>query len=179
MTLVLRTGLDAAAVDARLRPIVKAIDPGVPVYAVTRLDRQLADSRAVFSRRFPMILCAVFGAAALALTLIALHAICSHEVLTRQREFGIRIALGGSPESIRAIILRDALRLGTLGAGLGAGVAVLASRAMRSVLFGIGETDWRVYALAAAVVLAAALAASLAPALRAATVSPGAVMRGE
>src|SRR5438093_5961588 len=76
MTLVLRTELGVAPVTNQIRGIVKTLDAGIPVYAVSTLDQQLSGSKAVFIRRFPMILCGVFAAAALALTLLALYAIC-------------------------------------------------------------------------------------------------------
>jgi len=179
MTLVLRTQMGVASAASQVRAIVESLDAGVPVYAVTTLDQQLSESKAVFSRRFPMILCGVFAAAALALTLVALYAICMHEVLTRRREFGIRLALGGSPSSIRRLILGDAMRLGAAGIGIGGIVATLVSRAIRAVLFGVTATDWRVYGVVAAGVLASAFLAILGPALRAGAVTPNAVMRGE
>jgi putative ABC transport system permease protein len=179
MTPVLRTELGVASVANQLRAIVKSLDPGVPVYAVTTLQQQLSESRAVFSRRLPMILCGVFAAAALALTLVALYAICIHDVVTRWREFGIRLALGGSPGSIRRSLLNDALVLGAAGTGIGVIAAMLVSRSMHAVLFGVAATDWRVYAGVAAGVLAAAALASLGPALRAGSVNPSVVMREE
>ena len=179
MTLVLRTQMGVASAASQVRAIVESLDAGVPVYAVTTLDQQLSESKAVFSRRFPMILCGVFAAAALALTLVALYAICMHEVLTRRREFGIRLALGGSPGSIRRLILGDAMRLGAAAIGTGGIVATLVSRAIRAVLFGVTATDWRVYAVVAAGVLASAFLAILEPALRAGAVTPTAVMRQE
>src|SRR5205823_2120039 len=142
MTLVLRTELGVASVANQIRVIVKTLDAGIHVYAVTTLDQQMSDAKAVFSRRFPMMLCGMFGAAALALTLVALYAVCMHDVLTRRREFGVRLAVGGSPGSIRRLILREVLLLGATGIGLGAIVAAVVSRSMRAVLFGVAATDW-------------------------------------
>jgi ABC-type antimicrobial peptide transport system permease subunit len=143
------------------------------------MQQQMTDSRAIFVRRFPMILIGVFAAAALALTLIALYAICMHEVVTRRREFGIRLALGSSPGLVRRLILSDAVRVGAVGIIVGASVAVLVSRSMQTVLYGIPATDWRVYGSAALVVLSAAILATLGPAVRAGAVNPSVVMRGE
>ena len=179
MTLVLRTELGIASIANQVRAIVKTLDAGVPVYAVTTLAQQMNDSKAVFSRRFPMMLCGVFAAAALALTLVALYAVCMHDVLTRRREFGVRLAVGGSPGSIRRLILREVLLLGATGISLGAIVAAVVSRSMRALLFGVAATDWRVYGAVAAGVLAAAVLATLGPALRAGAVHPSVVMRVE
>ena len=149
------------------------------MYAVNRLDQQLSESRAIFSRRFPMILSGVFAAAALALTLMALYAICKHEVLTRRREFGIRLALGGSPRSIRRLVLSDGLLLVAVGIGAGAVVSTLVAGSLRVLLFGITATDWRVYAVVTAAVLVSAFLATLGPALRAGSVDPSIAMRAE
>jgi putative ABC transport system permease protein len=179
MTLVLRTEVGAASVANEVRAIVKTLDSGVPVYAVTTLDQQLSESNAVFSRRFPMILCGVFAAAALALTLVALYATCMHEALTRRREFGIRLALGGSPGSLRRLILSDAIVLGAAGIVMGGIAATLVSRSMQAVLFGVTATDWRVYGVVAAGLLLFACLATVKPALRAGSLDPMTALRSE
>jgi len=179
MNPVLRTETGVASVANQLRAIVRTLDAGVPVYSVTTLHQQMGESNAVFSRRFPMILLGVFAAGALALTLVALYAICMHEVLTRRREFGIRLAVGGSPGSIRRLILEDSLLLGAAGIAVGGIVAILVSRLLNAVLFGITATDWRVYGSVAAVVLMSAFLATLGPALRAGSVDPSIAMRQE
>jgi len=126
-----------------------------------------------------MILCGVFAGAALALTLVALYAMCMHEVVTRRREFGVRLALGATPGSLRRLILNDAMLLGAAGIVTGAIAASLVSRSMQAVLFGLSPTDWRVYAVVAVGVLAFAALASLVPALRAGSVHPSVAMRDE
>jgi putative ABC transport system permease protein len=126
-----------------------------------------------------MILCGVFATAALALTLVALYAMCMHEVLTRRREFGVRLALGASPGSLRRLIFNDAVLLGVAGIVIGGIAAGLVSRSMQAVLFGLTATDWRVYGGVAVGVLVFASLASLVPALRAGSVHPNVVMREE
>jgi predicted permease len=177
MMLVLRTRLDAGAVETQVREIVKRLDAGVPVYAAATIARQLSDSGAVFSRRFPMLLCGLFAAAALALTLVALYAICLHDVVTRRREFGIRMALGGTPRAIRRLVFGDVIVLGAAGVGIGVVAAVFATRSLQTMLFGVTPDDWRVYAAVAAAVLVCAGAATLGPARRAGSVDPAVVMR--
>jgi putative ABC transport system permease protein len=179
MTLVLRTDLAIAAIANEVRAIVKDMDPGIPVYAVSTIDRKLNESSAVFTRRLPMLLVGVFAAAALALTLIALYATCVHEVQSRSREFGIRLALGSTPGSIRQLIFGAAAVLAASGIGIGAFGAALVSRSMQALLFGITATDWRVYGAVAVGVMACACLATLVPALRAGSVNPGVIMRSE
>lgn len=179
LTLVVRGELEVGGLAGQLRSIVTDLDDGVPVYAVSRLDQQLSASRAVFSRRFPMILCGVFAAAALALTLIAVYAIGLHEVLTRRRELGIRTALGAEPGQLRRLVLGDTARLSAAGVAFGAMGAMLVSRSIQTLLFGVTPNDWRVYVIVAASVLVAALLSSLSPALRAGAVDPSVAMRQE
>ncbi len=102
-----------------------------------------------------------------------------HEVVTRRREFGVRLALGATPGSLRRLILNDAMLLGAAGIVTGAIAASLVSRSMQAVLFGLSPTDWRVYAVVAVGVLAFAALASLVPALRAGSVHPSVAMRDE
>lgn len=179
MMLVLRTELSVEAVRQQLRSIVESMDASVPVYDVTRLDQRLDESRAVFSRKFPMVLCSVFGVAALALALIALYAICAHDVTMRRREFGIRMALGATPRLIHGLIFTNGLRLGLAGVGGGVVVALALTRALRALLFGVTAADWTVYGLVAAVVLVSSVLATIGPALRARATNPGLVMRQE
>lgn len=179
MTLVLRTELSVEALRKQLRSIVGPMDAGVALYAMTRLDSQLDQSRAVFSRKFPMILCGVFSFAALALALVALHAICAHEVSVRRQEFGIRIALGATPRVIQSLVAKNGLRLGLVGVGGGVVVALAVARAMHALLFGVTALDWVVYGLVAAVVLLSSVLATIGPALHARATNPALAMRQE
>jgi predicted permease len=179
LTLVLRTRLAPVALAAEVRAIVESLDRGIPVFAISTLSEQLSSSKAVFIRRFPMILCGVFGAAALALTLVAVYAMCMHEVTTRRREFGIRLAVGGTPGAIRRLIVGDAITLGATGVGTGAVLAALVSESLRSLLFGVTAMDWRVYVIVVASVFVSAVVTTLRPAYRASRVQPSIVLRGE
>lgn len=172
-------GTAAGALPTQLRAVVRALDPGVPVYATGTLAGLLGDSRAVVSRRLPMLLCGVFAAAALALALVAVYAVCARDAQARRREFGIRLAVGGSPAAIRRLLLADGLGVAAVGVAVGGLLAVPAARAMRALLFGVGAADWRVYGGVAAGMLAAALLATLCPALRAGATAPSAVLRGD
>jgi putative ABC transport system permease protein len=178
MAIVVRTEVGTRIAND-VRRLVKAMDPGIPVYGAATISRKLHESSAVFSRRFPMILCILSASFALTLTLIALYAICTHEVQSRHREFGIRVALGSSPGAIRRLVWGDALLVGVAGVVTGSLAAVALSRSLRALLFGVGASDWRVYAAVAAGVLASALLVTIAPALRAGSVKASVVMRSE
>lgn len=182
LSLVVRSaagGPAAGALPPQLGAVVRALDPGVPVYATGTIAGLLSDSRAVVSRRLPMLLCGVFAAAALTLALVAVYAVCARDAQARRREFGIRLAVGGSPAAIRRLLFADALGVATVGVLAGGVLAVPAARAMRALLFGVGAADWRVYGGVAVGMLAAALLATLRPALRAGATAPSAVLRGD
>jgi ABC-type antimicrobial peptide transport system permease subunit len=99
--------------------------------------------------------------------------------LTRRHEFGIRLALGGSPRVIRRLVLREALLLAAAGIGTGAIIATVVSGSLRAVLFGITATDWRVYVVVALAVLACAFLATFGPAQRAAHLDPMSALRAD
>jgi predicted permease len=179
MTLVFRTSLPLASVAANMRAIVAKLDPGVPVYGVTTLSQQMSNSRAVFQRRFPLVLSGVFALVALVLTLIAMYAISMHEVTTRERELGVRIALGASPAALRGLIASDAARLLTAGVGIGLILAAVSTRALQALVFEVSTRDVGVYAAVMFAVAVAALLVSIRPILRAGNVSPSVVMRAE
>lgn len=177
LMLVVRTERRDASLVPALRAIVAEQDPGVPVYAVETLERRMQDSHAVFTRRLSTLLFGVFGIAALLLTVVALHAVCTHEVLTRRREFGVRLAVGATAGSIRHVVVRSATRLGLLGAAAGTLVAVFACRLLSPLMFGVTATDWRVYTMAAAATFGMALLAATGPILTAGRIAPAEVMR--
>lgn len=179
MMLVLRTNVSAPSIAGQLRLLVRELDSGVPVYGVARLEDLLGASRAVFSRRLPMILCGVFAVAALALTVIAVYAVSLHEAWARRREFGIRAALGATPGVIRRLILADAVLVSVAGVGVGVLGGIALSRVMSALLYGVGADDLRVYLAASGIMLAMVLMASLAPAWRAGSMNPSIVMRAD
>src|SRR4029077_5032398 len=93
--------------------------------------------------------------AAPAPTLIAMYAISMHEVTTRERELGVRAALGASPATLRGLIASDAVRLAVGGVGIGLILAGLSTRALQALVFEVSTHDVGVYA---AVMLAMAVA---------------------
>jgi putative ABC transport system permease protein len=177
MSLVVRTRAGGEPIARQVREIVRRMDPGIPVYGIATIQQQISDSRAIVSRRLPMMVCGVFACAALLLSLIALYAMCDYEVLTRRREFSIRLALGGSPAGLRRTILSDGLALAVAGIGVGVVAAFVVSRSINAILFGVANTDWRIYSGAAVTVVICAVLTALRPAFSATSVDPAAVMR--
>ena len=97
----------------------------------------------------------------------------------RSQEIGVRIALGATPASVVRLVLGQALRPVALGAVVGVAVAVVASRALASQLFGVARTDPLTMAIVVATLIGVALLASAVPARRAATVDPTRALQSE
>jgi predicted permease len=123
------------------------------------------------------MLFAVFGGAALFLSVIGVYGVKAYLVARRTREIGVRVALGADPRRVVAMVLRDGLALSVAGLVAGAGLSVLAGTAMRSMLFQGRSLDLPVVALAAGTLVAAVLLASWLPARRATRVAPTQAMR--
>jgi ABC-type antimicrobial peptide transport system permease subunit len=100
-------------------------------------------------------------------------------VAEREREIGVRTALGAGRGQIVSMIVRQGLRLSAVGAGLGLAVAAVFSRFLEGLLFGVTSFDPATYAAVTALLVAVALAASWAPARRAARLDPAGALRAE
>jgi hypothetical protein len=177
MAVVLRTAGDPASLAAALRREVAALDSALALGPPRTMRAVAADS--ISRPRLTMAALSVAGLLGLALATLGVYALAAHGVRQRLPEFGIRIALGGRPRDVAALVLRESLALAAAGALLGALAATAATRWVRSLLFAVEPGDPAVLALAAsALVLAAALAALL-PARAAARVDPMAAMRSD
>ena len=113
-----------------------------------------------------------FATLALALAAIGLYGVLSYSVTLRRRELGIRAALGASRRDLLALVVRQGLIATGAGLAVGLGLAVVAARLMRTLLFGIEPMDVPSFAASAGLLLVVALAACLVPARRAAASDP-------
>ena len=170
MTLVARTAGDPEGLAGTIRRAVQGVDAEQPLYNLSTLDQLLA--RAVFLPRVSTQLLSAFAIAALVLAALGIYGVLSYSISQRTREIGLRMALGaGTPQTI-GLVVRDSL--GFLLAGVGAGLvaALLLTRSLARILYGVGPFDLVSFALAAAILLVVGLAATLLPARRATRVSP-------
>ena len=177
MTLMLRTSGSPAALAPGLRAALREIDPALPLGSVLPLERVVSDS--LRSRRFVLVLVAVFGGASLALAGIGLFGVMAYLVAQRTSELGVRLVLGARPRDVLRLVVRDGMRLVGAGLGLGLAAGLVASRALESQLFGVRPWDPLALAGVAALLALVALAALLAPAWRAASIDPARAMRVE
>jgi ABC-type antimicrobial peptide transport system permease subunit len=121
----------------------------------------------------------LFGALALALALVGLYGVISYSVSQRAREIGVRMALGARGSDVVRLVLSQGLRLTLIGLGVGLAGALLVSRVLSSVLYGISPTDPLSFGAVAVALTLVALLASYLPARWATRVDPIRALRSE
>ena len=172
---VVRAKGDPGAVAAPIRRLLAELDPELPISEVRPLEEYLADARG--AQRFTMLLAAAFAAAALLLSAIGLYGVVAYSVAQRRREFGVR--LGAAPKQVRALVVRQGTRVAAAGLAFGIPAAILIARLLRSQLFGVGPGDPLTYAVAIALLAAAAVSASWFAARRASSANVIEALRAE
>ena len=175
--LAVRAAVAPATLVRALREIIARADPQIPVSDVRTLSDIVESNTA--SRRSQARALAAFAAAALALAALGIHGLLAFSVSQREREIGVRVALGAQPGDVLRMVLRHGVRLAALGVLLGVALAYGAGRAMTALLAGISPADPAALAAAAAIALATALGGSLLPARRAVRLDPVRAIRAE
>jgi len=175
VVLVARGALPPAALLARLRDGVHAVDPSQPVYDARTLDDVVRQSVAV--PRTDTALIALFGGLALVLAVVGVYGVIAYSVAQRRVEFGIRAALGATGRDLAALASRELVYAATIGLLLGLAGAWAAARLLGSLLYGVGVHDATTYVVAAVALLVPAIVATMVPARRAARTNPMDVMR--
>jgi putative ABC transport system permease protein len=176
-TMVVRTRLGPGALAAALEGEVHSVDPELPVYGVRPLDAAMA--RTLAQRTFAMRLLGLFAAAALLLSAVGISGVIAYSVSQRTQEIGIRMALGARPLDVRRMLLGEGARMATIGVAVGVAGALLLTRLMGSLLYGVGPRDPVTFLLVPGILAAVALAATDLPARRASRVDPMRALRGE
>jgi putative ABC transport system permease protein len=176
--LVVRTdAADPAALAPAVRGAVAGVDRDLPVYRVTTMEKLVAES--LMQRRFAMFLFGVFAALALALAVVGLYGVMSYGVAQRTHEIGLRMALGAQSRDVLRMVVGQGMLLVAIGLGLGLVSALLLTRLMESLLFGVSAADPATYAGIALLLAAVAFLASYLPARRATKVDPMVALRYE
>ncbi|HEU5219110.1 MAG TPA: ADOP family duplicated permease, partial [Gemmatimonadales bacterium] len=177
VNLVIQTQQTPAEVQRLLRTDLGQLDASLPLGQVRSLESLLGDS--VASRRFIMLLLASFAGVALLLALAGIYGVLSYSVSRRTSEIGVRLALGASPRGVLALIVRQGMKPVLLGGLVGIAAAMLLTRLMRTLLFGISATDTLTYLAVTGVLGAAALVSCYLPARQALKVDVIAALRQE
>lgn len=175
--LALRTTASLDQVAQLTRAAVQDIDAGVHVMRVQpfsgMLDAPLAGPR------FSMRLAALFAVLALTLTAVGLYAVMAASVRQRDREIGVRVALGASLNSVRRLVFGEGLRLAGAGVAIGAAGAVAGTRVMQSLLFETAAFNPAMVLAAVLLLLIACVAACYIPVRRATRVDPLSLLQAE
>jgi len=173
--LAIRARRDPIELADAVRRVVASIDPAQPIASVRTMDDIL--DLDVADRRQQMVLLAAFAALAVGLSSLGLYGLLAFAVAQRSREIGLRVALGATPRAVVSMIALRGVLLTALGLTAGIAGALAATRAMRSVLYGVAPTDGTTFAAVAALIAVVATVASVIPAARAARVDPMVVLR--
>jgi putative ABC transport system permease protein len=126
-----------------------------------------------------MLLLAVFAGLALLLAAVGIYGVISYSVAQRQREVGIRLALGAQPADVIRLIVRQGMRPAFLGLVAGILVAIALTRFMTALLFQVSAIDPLIFGLVGAVLMLVAIIASFIPARRALRLDPAITLRSE
>jgi predicted permease len=169
--------LSAAIMLPEFRERIWSLDKELPVYDATTLQGLVSESLA--ERRFTLVLLGSFAVSAVLLAVIGIFGVISNLVVQRQREFGVRIALGANRATIAKLVLGRASVVAIAGVASGLLLSVLASRLLLASLYHTSQYDPVVLCLIPTVLLAVVLAAAWLPARRAAGVDPMQALRSE
>ncbi|HEX3928788.1 MAG TPA: ABC transporter permease [Gemmatimonadales bacterium] len=170
MMIFLKTTGDPAALAPLARRTIRALAPRDPVYDVATMTDRIGTSTS--TARLSATLLALFAAVALALAIMGIYGVVSFGVTQRTREIGIRMALGADPASVVALVVREGVVLAMAGGAVGLVAALVLTKAMRSLLYGVEPGDLTTYVGISLVLALAALLASWLPARVAASVDP-------
>lgn len=170
MALAIRTAGDPLSIAPAVRQRVRAIDPGLPVSSLQTMQALVDASTS--SQAFQTTLLALFAGAALLLAVSGIYGVMAHAVSQRTQEIGVRMALGAAPHDVLRLVALEGLRLTGWGVAAGLVAALMATRLLSSLLFGVSATNPWVLAGATLALVGAALAGSMIPARRASRVDP-------
>jgi putative ABC transport system permease protein len=174
---LVRTATAPMTLAKTIREKIRSIEPARSVFDISSLQDHIDDAFA--ENRLRTVLLGFFATTAIALACVGLYGTLSYSVNTRQREIGLRLALGALQGRILQQFLLQGLGVTSLGCVAGLGLAVAFARVLSGMLYGVSATDATTLSAVVFLVLLVAAAASLVPAIRASRVDPMQVLREE
>ena len=177
LSLVARTTGEPSALASSVREALRSVEKGVTTYNVKTMNDVVSVSAA--PRRIPMLLLTAFAGVAMLMAMLGIYGITSYYVTQRTHEIGVRMALGAQIADVLKLVLRRAMLLVVVGVALGVGGALLVTRYMETLLFGVKPIDVVTFVGVALGLVVVALIASLIPAKRATRVDPLVALRYE
>jgi predicted permease len=176
-SVIVRAGSSSAGLVDSIRHVSAQMSNQQVIFGTQTMDSVISDS--VASQRFSMILLAVFAGLALTLAGVGIYGVISYVVGQRVHEIGIRMALGAQPQDILRLILSSGGKLAGLGVVVGLAAALVLTRFMAALLYGVGTTDPLTFVGVALLLSVVALTACYVPARRATRVDPMSALRYE
>jgi putative ABC transport system permease protein len=177
VSLIVRTDGDPARLAGPVRAAIREVLPRQPILQIVPMQDKVDGAAA--TPRFFTTLVSVFGALALTLAAVGLYGIVAYVVRQREREIGVRMALGASPARVVGLMLRRGMAPVLAGLAVGIPLALLATRLLRSLLYEVSASDPVTFSGVAALLATVALVASWIPSRRAARVDPTVTLRAE
>jgi putative ABC transport system permease protein len=156
---------------------ISRLDSNVPVYDIKTMNQRYSEFLA--HPRFRATLMGILACLTLTLAAIGFYGVLAHMVAQRTQELGIRMALGARKEVVLSMVVMRGAKLAVFGIFLGTLAALLLTRAMNALLYGVGADDPGIFAGAAALLISVTLLACYVPARRAAKVDPMVALRCE
>jgi putative ABC transport system permease protein len=169
-SVVLKTRLTAAALAVSIREQVRSLDPAQPIHNV-RTIAEIRDS-SLAGERLNLSVLGVFALVALSLSVVGLYGVLAYSVARRQREIGVRTALGAQPRDVLTLVLGQGMRLTALGVFVGIVAAFWSTRWLSTLLFEVTPLDPTTFSAVSILLLAVAFVASWIPARRATRIDP-------
>ena len=177
MTYEIRTHVTPASLVPLLRRAIQSVDKNLPMIDVRTQSEQI--DATIQQERIFASLTAGFGILALTLATIGIYGVMAYTVARRTNEIGIRLALGAQARQILTMVLRETSWLAVIGVAVGLGAALILTRFLASMLFGLKPNDPASMVGSAALLFAVALLAGFVPARRASKVQPMQALRHE
>jgi putative ABC transport system permease protein len=175
MALMVKTAGDPLQMVGPIRDVVRGMDQSLPLADIRTMEQ--ITSAALSTPRFAAVLLGLFATLALTLAAVGIYATIALLVTERSQEIGIRMALGAARRSVFGLVLREGLALAGLGVAVGLAGALLLSRLIETLLYGVTRFDLPTFVAVPAVLVLVAVAACLNPARRAASLDPVVTLR--
>jgi putative ABC transport system permease protein len=177
MSIAVRTSVDPLSLFAPIRRELAQLDNALPMAGVSTMDDIVSTS--VAQPKLESVLLGLFAALALLLATVGIYGVLSYSVTQRTHEIGVRMAVGADKERVLRMVVRDGLRLAVIGLAIGLGLALLATRMLSGLLFGVSPSDPATYVAISVILVGIAILASYIPARRATNVDPMIALRTE
>ena len=177
MYAVIRTSGDPASLGPAVRRTVAELDPALAISSMRTMNEVRAQSLA--RERFLTTLLLLFASVGLALAVVGVYGVMAQMARRRVREMGIRLALGAQASDVRWLVVRNGLRLVLLGLVIGTAGALVATRTMQALLFGVAPKDPLTFVSVPLVLVLTALVATWVPATFASRADPATALRAE